>query len=63
MLLEERTTALEIQALEKKFDSWSQLSSDASLTRQTDRQQKPLTSARDITKDLPPEVATFEVCI
>lgn len=61
MLLEERTASLEIQALEKKFDSWSQLANDSSLTKQAVGQRKPLASARDITKDLPPEVAAFEV--
>lgn len=61
MLLEERTASLEIQALEKKFDSWLQLANDSSLTKQAAGQRKPLASARDITKDLPPEVAAFEV--
>ena len=61
MLLEERTAALEIQALEKKFDSWSQLGNDSSLMKQGGGTRKPLASARDITKDLPPEVAAFEV--
>ena len=54
---------MEIQALEKKFDSWSQLNSENSFTRKTSAPNKPLASARDITKDLPPEVAAFEVKI
>ncbi|KAL4228235.1 hypothetical protein ACF0H5_013668 [Mactra antiquata] len=60
MLLEERTSWLEIQALEKKFDSWSQLSDDSSFMKKPKGGNKPLASARDITKDLPPEVAAFE---
>ncbi|XP_052283172.1 coiled-coil domain-containing protein 112-like isoform X2 [Dreissena polymorpha] len=61
MLLEERTGWLEIQALEKKFDSWSQLGAavdDSSRARSAPH--KPLATDRDITKDLPPEVAAFE---
>lgn len=61
MLLEERTSWLEIQALEKKFDSWSQVANDSSLSKRNTSASKPLASARDITKDLPPEVAAFEV--
>ena len=61
ILLEERTTWLEIQALEKKFDTWSQVTGDTSTTKHTT--SKPLASARDITKDLPPEVAAFEVSV
>ncbi|XP_060572302.1 coiled-coil domain-containing protein 112-like [Ruditapes philippinarum] len=60
MLLEERTSWLEIQALEKKFDSWSQIGNDSTLTKRNTSASKPLASARDITKDLPPEVAAFE---
>ncbi|XP_052795375.1 coiled-coil domain-containing protein 112-like [Mya arenaria] len=59
MLLEERTTELEVQALEKKFDSWTQLAA-ATPSNTRPGQHKPLATARDVTKDLPPEVATFE---
>ena len=57
---DERTTGQEIQALEKKFDSWKQ-ASDNSFLNKSAGSKKPLASARDITKDLPPEVAAFEV--
>ncbi|WAR00962.1 CC112-like protein, partial [Mya arenaria] len=46
-------------ALEKKFDSWTQLAA-ATPSNTRPGQHKPLATARDVTKDLPPEVATFE---
>jgi hypothetical protein len=55
---EEKTTTQEIQALERKFEAWSQMTEPAVVRKP---QQKPLASARDITKDLPKEVAQFEV--
>ncbi|KAK3584846.1 hypothetical protein CHS0354_027586 [Potamilus streckersoni] len=58
LMREERITYQEIQALEKKFDTWSQISG-SSLPKKTPKNQT-LASARDITKDLPPEVASFE---
>ncbi|CAG2191567.1 Coiled-coil domain-containing protein 112 [Mytilus edulis] len=57
LMREEKTTAQEIQALERKFESWNQLSEPVVSKKP---QQKPLASARDITKDLPQEVAQFE---
>lgn len=60
LLVEERTTTQEIMALEKKFEAWSQMG--PAVPKPTG-QPAPLASARDITKDLPPEVATFEVHI
>lgn len=57
LMRDEKTTTQEIQALERKFEAWNQLPEPA-VTKKP--QQKPLASARDITKDLPPEVAQFE---
>lgn len=62
LLREERTINQELQALERKFETWAQAANDpASLTHRSATTQRPLASARDITKDLPPEVAAFEV--
>lgn len=60
LMREEKTTTQEIQALERKFEAWSQMSEPTSSRKP---QQKPLASARDITKDLPQEVAQFEVAL
>ncbi|KAK7116401.1 coiled-coil domain-containing protein 112-like [Littorina saxatilis] len=61
LLREERTINQELQALERKFETWAQAANDpASLTHRSATTQRPLASARDITKDLPPEVAAFE---
>ncbi|CAH1795771.1 unnamed protein product [Owenia fusiformis] len=56
LLHEEKSNEQDILALEKKFESWSQLPAPVS-ARPT---FKPVRSARDVTKDLPPEVAEFE---
>ncbi|KAK7480009.1 hypothetical protein BaRGS_00028742 [Batillaria attramentaria] len=61
LLREERTIHQELTALERKFEAWSQVASDPPpLSHRTAASHKPLASARDITKDLPPEVAAFE---
>ncbi|KAK6189025.1 hypothetical protein SNE40_005077 [Patella caerulea] len=57
LLKEERSTYLEIKNLEKRFETWSQSSGCISSRPVSGR---PVTSARDITKDLPPEVAAFQ---
>ncbi|XP_074650032.1 coiled-coil domain-containing protein 112-like [Tubulanus polymorphus] len=57
LMTDERTTALEVSALEKRIETWSILPVPEPL--KTNR-SKPLTSARDVTKDLPPAVAAFE---
>lgn len=59
LLKEERTTAQEIQALERKFEAWSQVV-DTSNLKKPSASKVPLASARNITKDLPPEVAAYE---
>ena len=62
LLRGERTLHQELQALERKFEAWAQMTDGpAALTHRSATPQRPLASARDITKDLPPEVATFEV--
>ncbi|XP_069136693.1 LOW QUALITY PROTEIN: coiled-coil domain-containing protein 112-like [Argopecten irradians] len=61
LMREERTTTQEILALEKKFEAWSQMGDDLPSARKAaPTPTAPLASARDITKDLPPEVAAFE---
>ena len=57
---EERTTNQEMQALEKRFESWT-LAPETPVVSSRPTSTRPLASARDITKDLPPEVAQFEV--
>ncbi|XP_064607746.1 coiled-coil domain-containing protein 112-like [Liolophura sinensis] len=59
LLREERTTMQEVQTLDKKFEAWAH-GSDNGLWAPKSARSKPLTSARDVTKDLPPEVAAFE---
>ncbi|XP_048736048.2 coiled-coil domain-containing protein 112-like [Ostrea edulis] len=59
LIRDERVTSQEIQALERKFDAWSQLS-EKSDGKSKKAPAAPLASARDITKDLPPQVAAFE---
>ena len=49
----------EVQQLENKFESWSQITKPELSSRSAPL--KPLASARDVTKDLPPEVAAFDV--
>ena len=62
LLRGERTIHQELQALERKFETWAQMTNDHVIpTQRPASSQRPLASARDITKDLPPEVATFEV--
>ena len=46
--------------MNNKFDSWSTLGPPKLDTDQSDRKPGKLASHRDITKDLPPEVAAFE---
>lgn len=48
----------EINALEKKFESWNEADTK---TAPVKKPVASLPSARDVTKDLPPEVAQFEV--
>ncbi|XP_067667298.1 coiled-coil domain-containing protein 112-like isoform X2 [Haliotis asinina] len=59
LMKEERTTTHEIQALEKRFEVWSQIQNGVASASNTVSARPPST-ARDITKDLPPEVAAFE---
>eukprot|EP00105_Crassostrea_gigas_P028425 XP_011450073.1 PREDICTED: coiled-coil domain-containing protein 112 isoform X2 [Crassostrea gigas] len=58
LIRDERMTYQEIQAMERKFDAWSQLAEKPDNKSKTPA--APLASARDITKDLPPQVAAFE---
>ena len=60
LMKEEKITSQEITALEKKFEMWAV--QGASSARSTAR-SKPVSvvANMDVTKDLPPEVAAFEV--
>ncbi|KAL8581106.1 hypothetical protein ACOMHN_033554 [Nucella lapillus] len=61
LLRGERTMSQDLQALERKFETWAQSANEPTITsHRSASTQRPLSTARDITKDLPPEVATFE---
>ncbi len=57
---EERLSTQEVFALDKRIETWSQLAAPVPSAR-ANKPVTDLASARDITKDLPPEVAAFEV--
>ena len=59
---EERLATQEMLAMDKRIESWSQLTPAVPSAR-TVKSAAELASARDITKDLPPEVAAFEVTV
>lgn len=61
LLKDERLVSLELSTLEKHIESWSQSDSAADGVVKSHRPPVPLSSARDVTVDLPPEVAAFEV--
>ncbi|ESP03620.1 hypothetical protein LOTGIDRAFT_237617 [Lottia gigantea] len=58
LLKDERRTYLDIQNLEKRFESLSQSTSGNNSSRTISHTTS--TTTKDITKDLPPEVAAFE---
>ena len=60
LLRDERLTSQEIVAFDKKFESWAQLG-PAKVDLDTKNRPTKLSSHRDVTKDLPPEVAAFDV--
>ena len=60
LLREEHITVQELAALERRMETWSQMAA-APVHKATAKTTVPLASHRDITKDLPPEVASFEV--
>ena len=55
LLREERTSLQEVTAMEKKFESWSQLPAPATAAADVKK------AARAVTVSLPPAVAAFEV--
>ncbi len=60
LLKEERVTALEVTALEKRFESWNHI--DAALpVERGPRVISSLPSHRESDRDLPPEVIKLEV--
>ena len=58
LIRDERIVQQELLALDKKFDSWAHLGAAKIPER---KKPAPIMSSRDVTKDLPPEVAAFEV--
>ncbi|RUS80027.1 hypothetical protein EGW08_012197 [Elysia chlorotica] len=58
-LTSEKILSQEIQQLEIKFENWSQRSKQDGAPAKS-LLVKPLASTRDVTKDLPPEVAAFD---
>ena len=60
LMKEERLATQEMMAMDKRIESWSQLAPAVPSARSA-KSASELASARDITKDLPPEVAVFEV--
>lgn len=60
LLNEERLTTQEVDALEKRFESWAN-APPIQIPKSTRATSAPISSHRDVTKDLPPEVAAFEV--
>ena len=59
---EERLATQEMLAMDKRIDSWAQLTPAVPSAR-VFKSAAELASARDVTKDLPPEVAAFEVSV
>jgi len=66
LLKDERLLSQEIAALERRFESWSLPGADGiNPAADGPRTQRTtaLPSSRDVTADLPPEVAAFEVSL
>jgi len=66
LMKDERLLSQEVDALDRRFESWSLPSASASginhaADRAKSQRMAPLPSSRDVTADLPPEVAAFEV--
>ncbi|BFZ01541.1 hypothetical protein BsWGS_04580 [Bradybaena similaris] len=59
MMRSEKTLHLELQQLERKFEAWNQASKTDNVAPQAVSSKLP-TIARDISKDLPPEVVAFD---
>lgn len=59
MMRSEKTLTLELQQFESKFETWNQVSNVENNSTST----KPVMSDKDVLKDLPPEVAAFDVKI
>ena len=62
LMKEERLVTQEMMAMGKRIELWAQLAPAVPSARSV-KSATELASARDITKDLPPEVATFEACV
>ncbi|XP_064621035.1 coiled-coil domain-containing protein 112-like [Lineus longissimus] len=59
LLKDERIVSQELTALEKRFETWNQIQ-PLEIDPPRSARPKPPTSARDVLKDLPPEVAALE---
>lgn len=60
ILKEERAINIEMSALERHVESWSQPENATDNIAKPQKSHVPLSSARDVTQDLPPEVAALE---
>jgi hypothetical protein len=60
LLKDERIVSQELTALEKRFEAWNQIQ-PVEIDPPRSARSKPPISARDVMKDLPPEVAALEV--
>ena len=60
LMREERLTTQEVDTLNKKFDMWATLGPVKIASSTKGKKTENLASQRDITKDLPPQVAAFE---
>lgn len=61
ILKEERAINIEMSALERHVESWSQPENATDNIAKPQKSHVPLSSARDVMQDLPPEVAALEV--
>jgi len=60
---EERFLSQEVDALDRRFDVWLLPGNAAAAVIDGAKTQRVAPSSRDITADLPPEVAAFEVYV
>ena len=60
LMKDERVLSQEVDALDRRFESWSSPAAAVNAAR-SQRVAAAIPSSRDVTADLPPEVAAFEV--
>lgn len=63
LMKDERVLSQEVDALDRRFESWSSPAAAAAAVNaaRSQRAAAAIPSSRDVTADLPPEVAAFEV--